>query len=242
MSDDLRHLDLYLRPVFRPWTLDSVVNRRVLLAAIERALPEFHGAVLDVGCGEQPYKSLIMSPPSRATSYLGLDFPPREGARAPDLEWDGIVIPRADESVDSVVLTEVLEHCPDASAVLKEIRRILRPGGFVFFTVPFIWPMHDVPDDEFRYTPFALGRIFKDAGFPLPVIEGTGGRHATLAVMLGLWVRRRPLDSRLRRMTRRVLSFLLWPLIWLLFKLDERPTQFGESTLVVGLCGSAHKP
>lgn len=102
--------------------------------------------------------------------------------------------------------------------------------------------MHDIPHDEFRYTAFARRRILENAGFPNPTIEGTGGRHAVLAVTLGLWVRRRQLNPLVNVMTRRVLSVLLCPIIWLLFKLDERPRQFAESTMVVGLSGFAHKP
>lgn len=237
----MSHLDIYLNPTFRPWTLDMVVNRLSLLAAVKRALPDLHGVVLDVGCGEQPYRSLITAAPGRVERYIGLDLP-RAKAEPPDLEWDGGIIPMPDASVDSVILTEVLEHCPDAGSVLGEIHRVLRPGGLVTFTIPFIWPMHDIPYDEFRYTPFSLRRILEQAGFPDPVIEGTAGRHAVLAVVLGLWVRRRPLDTRARRMVRRVLSVLLTPVVWLLYLIDKRPTTFGESTMIVGLCGSARKP
>jgi SAM-dependent methyltransferase len=188
-----------------------------------------------------PYKGLILSEPSRATRCIGLDLPTNDYG-SPDLLWDGRTIPLPDSSVDSAMLTEVLEHCPDAEAVLREVRRVLRPGGFLFFTVPFIWPIHDVPYDEFRYTPFSLRRILENVGFPNPSIEATGGRHATLAVILGLWVRRRPLTSRVHVVTKAILSFLLWPVVWLLVKIDERPEQLAESTLFVGLSGSVYKP
>jgi SAM-dependent methyltransferase len=148
----------------------------------------------------------------------------------------------ADGSIDSCLLTEVLEHCPDGLAVLKEISRVLKPGGFLFLTVPFIWPMHTVPHDEYRYTPFALRRLLERSGFPDPEIEATGGRHAVLALTLGLWVRRRPLTSRIHVVTRTMLSVVLWPVIWLLMKLDKRPEHFGESTMIVGLRASVWKP
>jgi hypothetical protein len=105
----------------------------------------------------------------------------------------------------------------------------------MFLTVPFIWPIHTVPHDEFRYTPFALRRILEGAGFRDPIIEATGGRHAVLALTLGLWARPRPLTSRVHVVTLAVFSFLMWPVIWLLLKMDKRPREFGESTMVVGL-------
>jgi len=221
--------------------LDSYGNVRLLLDAVRRALGGFKGEVLDVGCGRMPYKRLILSSISRVTSCIGLDLATSDYGVA-DLFWDGQTIPLPNASVDTAMLTEVLEHCPDGEAVLREVHRVLRPGGFLFLTVPFIWPIHCVPYDEFRYTPFSLRRLLEKAGFPNPAIEATGGRHAVLAVILGLWVRRRPLSSRVHVVTKRVLSWLLAPLIWLLMEIDDRPDQLAESTLFVGLSVAVHKP
>lgn len=236
-----RALDAYLSPVCRPSTLDSFGNRRLLLRALTAALPRFEGRLLDVGCGHKPYQRLLLSSPSRATHYIGIDLPDNLYG-SPDLPWDGQKIPLGDASVDSVLLTEVLEHCPRPVEVLMEICRVLKPGGFLFLTVPFIWPIHTVPHDEYRYTPFALRRMLEQAGFPNSKIEATGGRHAVLALTLGLWVRRRALTSRVHVVTRAVLSFALWPVIWLLLKIDRRPERFEESTMIVGLSASAFKP
>ena len=210
------------------------------MRALKSSLSNFRGRLLDVGCGHQPYRSLLLSPPSRATDYIGLDLPDNLYQR-PDLAWDGQRIPLQNASVDSALLTEVLEHCPDPEAVLSEIARVLKPGGFMFLTVPFIWPLHTVPHDEFRYTPFALRRLLEQVGFQNPVIEATGGRNAVLALTLGLWVRRRPLTSRVHVVTRTALSILLWPVIWLLLKIDKRPHEFEESTMIVGLSARAFK-
>lgn len=233
-------MDTYLNPTCRPSTLDSFGNRRLLLRAVLEILPEISGAVLDVGCGHKPYQHLLLGSPSHATKYIGLDLPDNCYER-PDLERDGKVIPLPECSVDTVILTEVLEHCPDPAAVLKEVHRVLRAGGLLFLTVPFIWPIHCVPHDEFRYTPFSLRRLCEEAGFLNPKLRATGGRHAVLALTLGLWVRRRPLTSRVHLVTKWGLSLLLWPLIWLLLRIDERPDEFGESTMIVGLAGTARK-
>lgn len=233
-------MDEYLSPACRPSTLDSFGNRRLILAALRANLANFSGAVLDVGCGHKPYKSLLLSPPSRGARYIGLDLPDNLYA-APDLTWDGRTIPLEDASVDSVLLTEVLEHCPHPADVLKELSRVLKRGGFLLLTVPFIWPIHTVPHDEFRYTPFALRRLLEQAGFANPNIEATGGRHAVLALTLGLWVRRRPLTSRRHVVVQAVLSVLLWPVIWLLLKMDAPPREFSESALLVGLSAAAFK-
>lgn len=234
------NLNEYLYPVCRPWTLDSFGNRRLILAALQRALPRFSGVVLDVGCGHKPYKSLLLSSRSRATRYIGLDLPDNLYG-SPDLPWDGRKIPLEDASVESVLMTEVLEHCPQPEEVLQEVMRVLQPGGFLFLTVPFIWPIHTVPHDEYRYTPFALRRLLDRAGFANAVIEATGGRNAVLALTLGLWVRRRVRTSRPHVVTQNVLSLLLWPIIWLLLKMDRPPVEFTESAMFVGLSAAAIK-
>jgi SAM-dependent methyltransferase len=230
----------YLSPRCRPSTLDGYGNVSLLLAAVRRALPRFKGEVLDVGCGSMPYKSLILAPPSQAVRVTGLDL--AGDKYSPDLVWDGKAIPLPDASVDSAMLTEVLEHCPEPGNVLREVARVMRPGGFLFLTVPFIWPIHEVPHDEFRYTPYSLRRILEDTGFDQIEIEATGGRHAMLGVVLGLCVRRRgPITSRAHLVVRKVLSVLLWPVVWLLIKIDRRPAELGESTLLVGLSATASR-
>lgn len=234
-------MDAYLEPACRPSTLDSFGNRRLILAALRGALPDFAGAVLDVGCGEKPYRTMLLSAPSRATSYVGVDLPGNPYSK-PDLEWDGVTLSLPDASVDSCLLTEVLEHCPDGGLVLREIWRVLKPGGFLFVTVPFIWPIHTVPHDEYRYTPFALRRLIESSGFPNAKLAATGGRHAVLALTLGLWVRRHALTSRVHVVTRNVLSVLLLPVIWWLLKIDEPPAEFHESALIVGVSAAVRKP
>lgn len=187
-----------------------------------------------------PYKTLILAKGGTATQYTGVDIPDNNYG-TPDLEWDGVRLPVDTDSVGSVILTEVLEHCPNPSGVLAEASRVLKPGGILFLTVPFIWPIHCVPFDEFRYTPFSLQRLLEQSGFDEIHISATGGRNATLGIILGLWIRRRPLTSRVHLIERWFLSRFLWPFIWALWKFDRPPSSFDESTLIPGLSATARK-
>jgi len=61
-------------------------------------------------------------------------------------------LPFADGSVDGVICTYVLEHVGDARACIDEIARVVKPGGAVYITVPFIFPTHPDPLDRWRWT------------------------------------------------------------------------------------------
>lgn len=224
-----------LRTPLTPAALDAFVPRRRLAAALEAAGARFHGTVLDVGCGDQPYRDWILST-TRATAYIGVDlFNPLYGG--PDVAWDGIRLPVGDASVQTVLLTEVLEHCPDPAGVLDECLRVLAPGGVLYLTVPFLWPLHDAPHDEHRFTPFALERLLRHAGFDELNIDALGGWDAAVAQLLALWARRR-----FRGRKRRLVSFALLPMIALLDRHDQPPTRFTNSTMVTGLAATARRP
>jgi SAM-dependent methyltransferase len=168
---------------------------------------------------------------------LGLDFVNPQYTAKPDLEWDGVRIPLSDGAVDSAMATEVLEHSAAPAELLREVSRVLRPGGFLFLTVPFLWPLHDVPHDHFRYTPFSLRSLLEAAGFQRVEVEALGGWDAALATMMGLWVQRRPLGDPWKGLLQRVVRVLY---AWLI-ALDQPPDDFSKSGMITGLAARAWK-
>lgn len=176
--------------------------------------------------------------PSHATKYLGLDIKGEVYSINPDLFWDGARIPLQDNSVDCAIATEVFEHCQDAEIVMSESLRVLKPGGLLFFTVPFLWPLHDVPHDHYRYTLFSLERHLRNAGFSHICLEALGGWDKSLAQMIGLWVRRRPISS----VKRVFLSSLALLIVRWLSRNPEPAEAFGESSMITGMAGTAIKP
>ena len=169
--------DPFLNPQPVPERLFDYRIRRDIRDALTAQLPLFHGTLLDVGCGQMPYRPLLMSPPSRVSRYVGLDL--AGGVHTPsDLVFDGRNIPLGDGSVDTAMATEVLEHCPAPDELLGEICRVLKPEGFFFFTVPFFWPLHELPNDCFRYTPQRLQSFLEQAGFESPSTSMRDGMPA----------------------------------------------------------------
>jgi len=209
--------------------------RRALLTALLNAKGTFRGDLLDVGAGHQPYRDLLVRNTS-INNYTALDLAENGHYSPGDVSWDGIRMPLEDCSFDCAMATEVLEHCPEPLVTLKEIHRVLRPSGAFFFTVPFLWPLHDAPNDEFRYTPWSLDRLLRQAGFSDIHLWPTGGWNAALAQSIGLWVRRAPMNERLRS----VLTLAALPMVWLLAKTDRPLKQFHHGFyLMPGIAGTA---
>jgi SAM-dependent methyltransferase len=228
--------DEYLNPLCSATTLDNFGLRRAILNSLTRYLNSIHGTVLDIGCGSMPYRSLLMTPPARIVRYIGMDL--KGSLPGPDLEWDGRTIPLRSESVDQSLATEVLEHVPEPGRLLAEVNRVLRPGGGIFFTVPFLWPLHCMPGDEYRYTPFSLARHLEHSGFENIRLEALGGWDASLAQMIGLWIVHRPMSS----LKRGILSRAAIPAVKYLMRRDQAPSDFKKGlAMITGIAGTARK-
>jgi SAM-dependent methyltransferase len=227
------------RPVLSLRKLDRYLSQRSILEALVEQIPSFHGNLLDVGCGRMPYRALLLEAPSKVENYVGLDLydSPYSLDQRPDVQWDGEKIPLESSSIDCAICTEVLIHCPDPEGVLRETARVLKPGGKLFFTVPFLWPIHDAPSDQYRLTPFALQRQLTNAGFVSIEMKTLGGWDAGLAQMIGLWVRRRQMP----RAIRGALSILALAVMRILIKIDRKPNipaDFTSTMMITGICGT----
>jgi SAM-dependent methyltransferase len=112
------------------------------------------GVVMDVGAKDARYRRLVP-----AKEYLTLDIRTDVGA---DIVGDLHDVPREGDSLDTVIATEVLEHCHDPAKAVGEIHRLLRPGGVCVLSTRFIHPYHPDPHDYFRFTRDGLEHVFRD--------------------------------------------------------------------------------
>lgn len=166
-------------PRVRPWHFQWHAVRE-LNRDLAVVLPGVTGKVLDFGCGLQPYRSLLTT----AGSYTGVDVCQKPGV---DVVLDPeAALPFPDGSFDAVLCTQVLEHVADLDGRLAELHRVLKPGGVLVASVPFIYHLHDRPHDYRRLSEFGALRALR--GFSLERIYRQGAIGSTLAV-LGLgWV------------------------------------------------------
>jgi SAM-dependent methyltransferase len=84
-----------------------------------------------------------------------------------------------DQEFDAIICSNVLEHVYDGANAVERLRRALKPGGQLFVSVPFMFPLHDEPHDYWRYTEHALRRLL--GGFSEVRIRHRGLRRAPLA-------------------------------------------------------------
>jgi SAM-dependent methyltransferase len=150
------------------WLAKRISNNNV-----RAHLAQFHGTVIDLGCGTRPYEDDILL---HADRYVGLDWSNTLHELAADIVADlNRPLPIADEAVDHVVSFEVLEHLREPGVMLAESFRILRPSGSLTLSVPFQWWVHEAPWDFYRYTRHGLEYLLGKAGFVRIAIQPTSG-------------------------------------------------------------------
>lgn len=126
------------------------------------------GRILDVGCGRRPFQPVLTG---HAERVIGIESDPARYAEGPRPEaWaSGLDLPFCNESFDTVVAFQVLEHVPDPGRMMAEMVRVLAPGGRLVLTAPHIWGIHEEPADYYRFTGFGLAHLARAAG--LEVLE-----------------------------------------------------------------------
>jgi SAM-dependent methyltransferase len=83
----------------------------------------------------------------------------------PDIVGDVMDMPMPDDSYDAIFCLAILEHVPRPLDAVRELRRVLKPGGTIFLYVPFLSPYHAMPGyygDYFRYTEDGIRSLFAD--------------------------------------------------------------------------------
>lgn len=148
---------------------DNVIHQR-LLSAYHLAKPFIKGDLLELGCGEGRGVELLAP---IADSYIGIDkiksVIDNLKNKYPDFQFMNGVFPPfpfEDNSFDTIVTFQVIEHVKDDEGFIKEIYRVLKPGGKALITTPNIkmtlsrnpWHEREYTGDELT----ALGKKYFD--------------------------------------------------------------------------------
>lgn len=128
--------------------------------------------VVNVGCGT------VRRFERTTARYLATDLRPLPSV---DFAADATALPLAEGSVDAVVALELIEHVPHPAETLRELRRVVKPGGAVIVSVPSTVPRHD-HHDYWRFTAEGLGRLCSETLGPGEV-RVFGGTFEALGIL-----------------------------------------------------------
>lgn len=141
------------------------------------------GDLLDVGCGLVP---LYGAYAEYVDSVTAIDWPSSyHGQNCTDVFVDlRTGLPFHSRSFDTVLISDVLEHLPDPELMWSEASRVLRDGGRVIGNTPFLYCLHEEPNDYFRFTRYAIENAVRTSGMTLESISPVGGYVEVLGDML----------------------------------------------------------
>ncbi|MDO8482923.1 MAG: glycosyltransferase [bacterium] len=128
--------------------------------------------IIDVGSGPRRF----------GDEFINLDIFPFPEV---DIVADATHLPFADNSIPAIVSESVIEHVADPHTVTSEMMRVLKVGGYLYVSAPFIHPFHASPDDFNRWSISGLKHLFKD----LEIVESgvRSGPVSALGMFLVYW-------------------------------------------------------
>jgi SAM-dependent methyltransferase len=191
--------------------------RRTLFRFLQNELlysVNISGDILDLGGSPQSqYYSKIEVDDSSQITYSDLyDKSPEV------LKMDFYInFPIDDNSFDNILLMNVIEHLESYQNCLSEARRVLRKKGVLYGVVPFLFPVHMVPDDFHRPTETTLQKNLSKAGFDQIIIKPLGfGRWTAAANLCGQKIKFKPI------------TLVIYFLAFLLDKFDNKKNKYTE--------------
>jgi len=151
---------------------------KIVYKNIRSSLQEYaSGKLLDIGCGEKPYKDITKP---YVTEHIGLDHENTLHDKSKiDLFATAYNIPVENEYFDTVLCTAVLEHLEEPGRAIKEVNRVLKKGNYAICTAPLFWHLHEEPRDFYRYTKYGLKYLFEKNGFKIVKLKPLSGFWVT---------------------------------------------------------------
>ena len=160
--------------------LSYTYHRKSLDKHLQPACNTLTGMVIDLG-GVKKRRGAFQVPQRLGLYWVCLNL---NSGVDPDLVGDVACVPFIDACADTVVCTEVLEHVPNPEDVLTEAYRLLKPGGKLIVSIPFMMKVHANPYDYQRYTSTKLHNLLTEIGFRQLNIQPLGLYFTILADLI----------------------------------------------------------
>lgn len=138
---------------------------------LTRKLPSVDGPVLEIGAKE--YQQFTCSFRGfYPTEYVGVDLEPGGGVDVvADLSESTAGLEEGKFAL--VIACSVLEHVKNPKAMAESMQRLVRPGGSIFISVPWVWRYHNYPDDYWRFSWAGIHALFPEVKWEPPEFSTT---------------------------------------------------------------------
>lgn len=161
-------------------TLLPVLRDRLGFSLRRHYVDEFHlehvtklppgSRIVDIG-GHKGTKRGIFDIRKYDYHVVCVNVSPDKGA---DVIADAASLPFPDGTFDAAICSELLEHVPDPRQVVLEAFRVIKPNGWLFICVPFLYHVHADPHDYGRYTDYFWQQTLQQTGFASIRVEAQG--------------------------------------------------------------------
>ncbi len=143
----------------------------IVASNYEKLFPKYaFGKLLDIGCGDVPFYQMYQQ---HITNNICVDWAKNNYV---DVVHDiSKNLPFDDNSFETILLSDVLEHTPNPTVLIGEIHRILKKNGRLLMNTPFYYHIHAAPYDYYRYTEFALIKFLEESNFEILEKKVIGG-------------------------------------------------------------------
>lgn len=159
--------------------------------------------ILDLGCGDNPYYHEVIS-----GDIVCLDI--KKTSRT-HLVSDAEKLPFKQNSFDKIISVNSFYYFKNPFSAVKSVHNALKKDGKFIFIVPFFYPIHDAPEDKYRFTEYGLRAILED-NFKIERVETVGGIFNLPSVILHSLIKGIPLlFPKKMKWFIQILTYSLWP-------------------------------
>ncbi|MCC6932726.1 MAG: methyltransferase domain-containing protein [Deltaproteobacteria bacterium] len=212
--------------------LSKLLSRRGLKSFFAKEINKLpvNAQVLIIGAGGTLSDYLCSLLKTKGVGYKTFDY---DSLTKPDILGDIQNTPLNSAYYDAIFLAEVLEHLPQPQAAISNIYQALKPSGRLLLSVPFIFPLHEQPNDYYRFTKYGLLYLLKPFG-EVVVLERNFWPESVF-ILLARLVKEEGKLNKLLGAIFVLVALCSWPFVFILAQV------FSSDFLTTGYTASAKK-